>query len=122
MDIKELKNSGLVEKMARYEKIFWQNPDVGSRPCPYGMAEIEDAEARLKRFAPYILKAFPDTAETCGIIESPLREIPEMKKSLVKMTGDFPGKLYLKWTAILRSRVQSRQEAGSMRCLNWLKR
>ena len=93
MDIKELRNSELVEKMARYEKIFWQNPDVGSRPCPYGMAEIEDAEARLKRFAPYILKAFPDTAETAGIIESPLREIPEMKKSLVRMTGDFPGKL-----------------------------
>ena len=102
MDIKELRNSELVEKMARYEKIFWQNPDVGSRPCPYGMAEIEDAEARLKRFAPYILKAFPDTAETAGIIESPLREIPEMKKSLVRMTGDFPGKLYLKMDSHLK--------------------
>ena len=102
MDIKELRNSELVEKMARYEKIFWQNPDVGSRPCPYGMAEIEDAEARLKRFAPYILKAFPDTAETAGIIESPLREIPEMKRSLVRMTGDFPGKLYLKMDSHLK--------------------
>ena len=59
VDIKTLKNSELVEKMARYEKVFWLNPNVGSRPCPYGLAEIEDAEARLARFAPYILKAFP---------------------------------------------------------------
>ncbi len=101
-DIKTLKNSELVEKMAAYEKVFWKNPDLGSAPCPYGIEEINDAEARLARFAPYILKAFPDTAETQGIIESPLREIPEMKKALVQMTGDFPGRLFLKMDSHLK--------------------
>ncbi len=102
VDISTLKNSELVARMANYEKVFWENPDYGRGECPYGLAEIEDAEARLKRFAPYILKAFPDTAETSGIIESPLREIPEMKKKLVEMTGDFPGKLYLKMDSHLK--------------------
>ena len=102
IDIQTLKGKEYVEKMARYEKVFWENPNVGKGTCPYGMAEIDDAEARLKRFAPYILKAFPDTAETGGIIESPLREIPEMKKSLVRMTGDFPGKLYIKMDSHLK--------------------
>ena len=102
VDIKSLRNSELVEKMARYEKIFWENPDVDKGHCPYGMAEIEDAEARLARFAPYILKAFPDTAETGGIIESPLREIPAMKERLVQMTGDFPGRLFLKMDSHLK--------------------
>ena len=101
-DIKTLKNSELVEKMAAYEKVFWKNPDLGSAPCPYGIEEINDAEARLARFAPYILKAFPDTAETHGIIESPLREIPEMKKALVQMTGDFPGRLFIKMDSHLK--------------------
>ncbi len=92
IDISTLKNAELVDKMANYEKVFWENPERGKGNCPYGIEEIEDAEARLARFAPYILKAFPDTAETSGIIESPLREIPEMKKELEKMTGPFPGK------------------------------
>ena len=102
IDISTLKNKDIVEKMANYEKVFWLNPNVGSAPCPYGIEEINDVEARLARFAPFILKAFPDTAETMGIIESPLKEIPEMKKALTKLTGDFPGKLYLKMDSHLK--------------------
>lgn len=33
-------------------------------------ADVDDAHARLKRFAPYLAKAFPETAATGGIIES----------------------------------------------------
>lgn len=44
--------------------------------------DIADAEARLARFAPYIEKCFPETAETHGLIESPLKEIPNMQKRM----------------------------------------
>ena len=43
------------------------------------MSDIEDAEKRLARFAPYIKKAFPETESTDGVIESPLVEISRMK-------------------------------------------
>ena len=60
--------------------------------------DIRDAEERLLRFAPFIKKAFPETEETCGIIESPLREIPKMKEALSDeyVHEIFSGKLFLK--------------------------
>ncbi len=39
---------------------------------------------RLSRFAPYLAKAFPETAATGGIIESELVAIPAMQKRLEK--------------------------------------
>ena len=58
--------------------------------------DITDAEERLTRFAPYIEKCFPETEETHGLIESPLKEIPDMKKSLEEAGSKIPGKLLLK--------------------------
>ena len=97
IDINKLKNSDLVERMANYEEIIWLNPEVdGDAEIPFTIDDINDAEARLTRFAPYIRAAFLETEVTDGIIESDLVEIPEMKKNLVKMTDDFEGRLFLK--------------------------
>ena len=60
------------------------------------MEDICEAQERLKRFAPYIAKAFPETEPSGGIIESELNEIPGMKKELEKMCGSFGGRLFLK--------------------------
>ncbi len=60
-------------------------------------SDLLDAEARLLRFAPFIKKAFPETAGNNGIIESPLREIDAMKNALESKYGcQIPGRLYLK--------------------------
>lgn len=79
------------------KETFWLNPGLGPAAealaaCPVTRADVEDAAARLERFAPYIKKVFPETEAAGGIIESPLRDIPEMKKAL----GDPPGRLLLK--------------------------
>ena len=58
--------------------------------------DIADAEERLTRFAPYIEKCFPETEETHGLIESPLKEIPKMKRSLEEAGSKIPRKLLLK--------------------------
>ncbi|MCF0120408.1 MAG: D-serine ammonia-lyase [Oscillospiraceae bacterium] len=80
----------------------WENPNV----IPFDEARIElsltdadidDAEARLARFAPFIMTAFPETADRGGIIESPLTEIPRMRESLRRDYGcEIPGRLLLK--------------------------
>ncbi|VTP61834.1 D-serine dehydratase [Leclercia adecarboxylata] len=58
---------------------------------------MEDARARLNRFAPYLAKAFPETAATNGIIESELVAIPAMHRRLEKESGaPLPGTLLLK--------------------------
>ncbi|MBR2454209.1 MAG: D-serine ammonia-lyase, partial [Clostridia bacterium] len=60
-------------------------------------ADIKDAEERLLRFAPFIKKCFPETERDNGLIESPLREIPKMKKALESAYGtDIAGRLFLK--------------------------
>ena len=49
------------------------------------MADIDDAEARLARFAPFLMKKFPETIPTNGLIESPLTYIPNMQKKLEEL-------------------------------------
>ena len=59
-----------------------------------GMRDVEDAAARLARFAPYLAKAFPETAKSGGIIESDLVEIARMKPALEHMSGPISGRLF----------------------------
>ena len=87
----------VVGQLMDLEETLWLNPNL--RPgaaaladCPLTAADVADAEARLRRFAPYLAAVFPDTAPTGGIIESPLPPIPAMQEKL----GNFPGRLLLK--------------------------
>ncbi len=65
--------------------------------CPLSMDDVLDAEARLNRFADYIRIAFPATAGTGGIIESPIRKIPKMKSALEQRYGTIiPGAVWMK--------------------------
>ena len=82
----------LVRKMSEGKEIFWLNEKAGQqRELSFSIEDIEDAEKRLQRFAPYIMAAFPETGKTKGIIESPLTEIPHMKEVL-----GVNGRLFLK--------------------------
>lgn len=82
----------LIGPMSEYQEVYWGNPEYGQEAeLPFTREDIDEADARLDRFAPYIKKAFPETGEAGGMIESPLREIPKMAKAL-----DVEGRLFLK--------------------------
>lgn len=77
----------LLNKLISMEEVFWINPNIekfqtGIKKPPLTQDDVRDAEERLKRFAPYIAKVFPETQKMNGIIESPLVGIPTMKRSL----------------------------------------
>lgn len=84
------------------QETTWFNPATTSleQGLPYvglTQADVEDAHARLSRFAPYLAKAFPETAASGGIIESELVAIPAMQKRLEKVYGQrISGELLLK--------------------------
>lgn len=60
-------------------------------------ADIDDAAARLKRFAPYFRAVFPETGATQGILESPLVGAPGLHAELAARAGrELPGSLWLK--------------------------
>lgn len=91
----------LLADISQAREVFWANPGLESthgRPVAAGLtlADISQAQARLARFAPYLAKAFPETAANGGLIESPLKELPAMKAALSQDRGQLPGALYLK--------------------------
>ena len=74
----------ILGEVAAAREVAWVNPDrmpfvEAIRTQALTMADIEDAENRLKRFAPFIRKCFPETECLVGIIESELVEIPDMR-------------------------------------------
>lgn len=78
------------------KETIWFNP-LKDDSLEMDFSEIDDAEARLKRFSSYIMKAFPETEETSGIIESSLVEISRMKEYLNQKEGaNIRGRLMLK--------------------------
>ncbi|MCK9218394.1 MAG: D-serine ammonia-lyase [Firmicutes bacterium] len=96
-----IKNHPKLSAIINTEETFWQNPLYNNSD----ITEIEglkidnilDAENRLKRFAPYIAIDFPETAPERGIIESPLKEISNMKISIENLLDmSLEGKLLLK--------------------------
>lgn len=81
---------------------MWLNPhllpfDEAITSSALQADDIKDASDRLSRFSSYLKKVFPETAENDGIIESPFRVIPEMKKGLEEKYGEkINGELLIK--------------------------
>ncbi|WP_330586892.1 hypothetical protein [Aminipila terrae] len=101
--LNKLKETGkfneTVQALMEAKEIIWINPRGMENTFDENITQrdIDEAEARLQRFAPYIKKVFPETQKSSGIIESPLKEIPNMQKELSEMLGyEHGGKLLLK--------------------------
>lgn len=77
----------LVKQLINLDEVTWFNPKTTTlaEGLPYvGLTQddVAQAEARLKRFAPYLCLAFPETQKTQGIIESDVVAIPAMQQAL----------------------------------------
>lgn len=100
---KELqKQFPLLTQLIDLKEVCWFNPNVTSleEGLPYVGLDAKDIDAasqRLKRFAPYIMQAFPETSGNNGIIESPVVDIPNMKACLeTQYKTPISGRLMLK--------------------------
>ncbi len=92
----------LIEDMINLKEMLWINPKYTSFQSVENSLsivenDIKEAEERLSRFAPLVAKLFPETESSNGIIESPLVEIPTMKKELNRLHSlELGGKVLLK--------------------------
>ncbi|MDY0235681.1 MAG: D-serine ammonia-lyase [Gudongella sp.] len=90
----------VLEKLKNMEEFLWINPNYidyedAKKRLPISLAEVEDAEKRLTRFAPYLKQQFPESED--GIIESPISEISSMKTWMEDENKiEIPGELFLK--------------------------
>ena len=109
MSIKEyarvlMEQNPMYKGITEQQELLW----INDKYLPFDMTEglchlvvsdkdIQDAEERLQRFAPYIVKSFPETEADGGIIESPLQKISSMKSQLEEAYDvSIPGQLMLK--------------------------
>lgn len=92
----------LIEDLQAEREVAWRNPaqkpwEEGKEQLSLTRAEIDEAEARLARFAPFLMACFPETRGTGGIIESPLTPVPHLQACLREAYGcACPGRLLLK--------------------------
>lgn len=95
-----IKAAPIVSDIIKAKPVSWLNPDLklmeNSPSFPLGMADMRAAAQRWIRFAPFFESAFPETQESQGLLESPLREIPKMKSILEQSDGNIAGRLFLK--------------------------
>ena len=87
-----LETMPLLQKVQKGEEVVWVNPDKTEYAkafdgCELTMADVDDAEARLARFAPFIMRCFPETKATNGLIESELVAVPKMQAKLNEKYG-----------------------------------
>lgn len=88
------KNLQILNELKNLQETIWFNEKYRNFSeikdnLPISREDVLDAEERLKRFAPYIKRVFPDTTD--GIIESSISEISNMKK---RMEKDYSQKIY----------------------------
>ena len=77
----------IIESIIRTEETLWMNPkyktfEKAIKNISLTLDDVIEAEERLNRFAPFLMTVFPETKTSSGIIESPIVEIPSMKKAL----------------------------------------
>lgn len=94
--------SKIIKSISQEKEIFWENTDykaidLAEKEINFSFRDVEDAEARLQRFASFIRITYPETEEAGGIIESAITELPNMKNYLNRKHDiDLEGKLLLK--------------------------
>jgi D-serine dehydratase len=92
----------LLNQLIALQETSWFNPRIACaaealQDVGLTQADVDDASARLVRFAPYIARAFPETAASGGIIESGIRAVPHLQALLGERYGlNGDGALWLK--------------------------
>lgn len=89
----------LLEVMA-LKPVTWINPKrktaLSMPDFSINMKDMLAAEALWERFAPFFIEAFPETQKTHGILESPLKALPTMKRFLNEQNPKIEGRFFLK--------------------------
>ncbi|MGD9569356.1 MAG: D-serine ammonia-lyase [Sedimentibacter sp.] len=81
-----IKKNYILKDVSELKEVLWLNPKLAAYEEALKIIDIpaiDDAARRLEKFAPLIKILFPETLPSNGIIESPLKEINNMKNKLI---------------------------------------
>ena len=82
----------LLEELVALRELAWFNPAIAPTPSVLGdvgltAQDVQQASERLRRFAPYLARVFPETAATGGIIESGIAPLEKLAQRLLGEAG-----------------------------------
>jgi D-serine dehydratase len=89
------------QALRRREPVVWLNPrlpagDPDLAGLPLALADILDAEARMARFVPLLVAAFPELAASGGRIDSPLVDVAAFASRYASLHGVSPACVLVK--------------------------
>lgn len=96
----------VLQDVLQMKPVTWFNEEKEKsadplKKLPVTFLHIQEAQARLQRFAPFLKEAFPETEN--GVIESPLREAHSFKKNMENYYGrKIEGRFLLKCDSELK--------------------
>ncbi|MBJ9985418.1 D-serine ammonia-lyase [Acinetobacter sp. S40] len=87
LNLAQLQQDPLIQILQQYQPVFWFPSETNSlqqglQAVGLARSDIEDAERRLQRFAPFIAQVLPETQNQQGMIESELVHIPRIQQQL----------------------------------------
>ncbi|MCZ4317424.1 D-serine ammonia-lyase [Aequorivita viscosa] len=95
-----IKESPILKEIIDLSPVIWLNPNrkiKSEMPAfPIKKKDMDAAAELWERFAPFFVNAFPQTAKTNGILESPLKELENMKALLNQESAKIQGRFFLK--------------------------
>ena len=80
--------TALAQRLQAHEPLLWRNPALAparhalaevAAVHAIGLADIEAADALLRRWGPALVRVFPELAASGGVIESPLIELADAR-------------------------------------------
>lgn len=78
----------ILEQMKKAIPVFWQNPEKKNwseiHDLPVTSKDVDEAEERLNRFAPFFIKVRPETESMNGLIESELYHAKNLQKQYLR--------------------------------------
>ena len=99
-------DTDLTQRLQARQPLLWLNPALApaervlaglAKTHKIGLADIEAADALLRRWGPALVRLFPELAASDGVIESPLIEVAEAGCDTSLVTGvEIPGRTLIK--------------------------
>ena len=91
-------NYPIIQELKKKQNTIWMNENRKEKSDSlFSIKDVQEAENRLQRFAPYLEKMYPELEKTKGIIESSILPIPHMQKWLEKKSNQkIKGTMWLK--------------------------
>lgn len=82
----------LIKELVALQEVSWFNPAIAPAATALGdvgltQEDVKAASERLRRFAPYIAKVFPETAAAGGLIESGIQPLKALQQRLLSEAG-----------------------------------